>query len=62
LHSYYSRQYGYDKGDFPNAEAAYEGAISLPIYPDMSDGDVERVVHSVKRIVETNRSRAMIAI
>ena len=62
LHSYYSRQYGYDKGDFPNAEAAYEGAISLPIYPGMTDGDVERVVNSVKRIVETNRSRAMIAV
>ena len=61
FHSYYSGQYGYSKGDFPNAEAAYEGAISLPIYPDMADGDVEYVANTVKRIVETNRSRAMIA-
>jgi perosamine synthetase len=62
FHSYYSGEYGYNKGDFPNAEAAYEGAISLPIYPDMTDGDVEYVANTVKRIVETNRSRAMIAV
>jgi perosamine synthetase len=46
LHPLYARM-GYRVGQFPAAEAAYAGAISLPIWPGMSDGDVARVVDSV---------------
>ncbi len=56
LHSHYRSRYGYKKGDFPNAEDAYERAISLPIYPDMSDGDVEYVANTIKRIVQAKRA------
>ncbi len=59
LHSYYRQRYGYHKGDFPNAEDAYERAISLPIYPGMSDSDVEYVANAVKRIVEASRTRTL---
>src|SRR5215472_17563149 len=55
LHSHYCSRYGYKKGDFPNAEDAYERAISLPIYPDMSDADVDYVANTIKRIVRANR-------
>jgi dTDP-4-amino-4,6-dideoxygalactose transaminase len=55
MHSYYDSHYGYKKGDFPNAEDAYERAISLPIYPDMSDADVEYVAAMIKTIVRANR-------
>jgi perosamine synthetase len=55
LHSHYRSRYGYKKGDFPNAEDAYERAISLPIYPGMSDADVEHVVHTIKRVVQDSR-------
>lgn len=55
MHSYYSRQYGYKKGDFPNAEDAYERAVSLPIYPDMTDADVEYIASTIKSIVEADR-------
>src|SRR6266849_158045 len=60
LHSHYRNRYGYKKGDFPNAEDAYERAISLPIYPDMSDADVEYVANAIKRIVQANRSCASV--
>jgi len=60
LHSHYRNRYGYKKGDFPNAEDAYERAISLPIYPDMSDADVEYVANTIKRIVQANRSCASV--
>lgn len=56
MHSYFSSHYGYKKGDFPNAENAYERSISLPIYPDMSDADVEYVATTIKRIVQANRA------
>ena len=61
LHSYYRQQYGHSKGDFPNAEDAYERAISLPIYPGMSQTDVEYVVNTIKRIVQANRARVYVS-
>src|SRR5262249_18752486 len=56
LHSHYRNHYGYKKGDFPSAEDAYERAISLPIYPDMSDAEVEYVASTIKHIVQANRA------
>jgi len=56
-HSHYGSRYGYRKGDFPNAEDAYERAISIPIYADMSDADVEYVAHTIRRVVQDDRLR-----
>jgi perosamine synthetase len=58
LHPYYRDRYGYRTGDFPYAEDAYTRCISLPIYPDMGDTDVERVATSVKQVVQKNCRRA----
>jgi len=44
LHPYYRRLYGYEAQDFPIATAEYEREISLPIFPDLADADVDRVV------------------
>jgi dTDP-4-amino-4,6-dideoxygalactose transaminase len=49
LHPYYRRTYGYATGDFPAAEDAFEHEISLPIYPGLTDDDVERVASSLRR-------------
>ena len=48
LHPLY-REMGYRPGQFPNAEAAYAGAISLPIWPGMTDGQIDRVVSELQR-------------
>jgi perosamine synthetase len=58
LHPYYRNRYGYSPGDLPQAEDAFARCISLPIYPDMNDTDVERVVSSVEQFAQRN-SRAM---
>jgi perosamine synthetase len=50
LHPYYQRVWGYRPGQFPVAESYFDRCISLPIYPGMSDGDVDRVVESLKDI------------
>ncbi len=42
---------GYEKGLCPHAEAAYEGFISIPLYPAMSDGDVEDVITAIKKVI-----------
>jgi dTDP-4-amino-4,6-dideoxygalactose transaminase len=33
---------------FPVADRAFAEALSLPIYPGMSDADIERVIGSVR--------------
>jgi perosamine synthetase len=60
MHSYFRSHYGYLKGDFPNAENAYERSVSLPIYPDMSDADVEYVANTIKGIVRANRACVLV--
>jgi dTDP-4-amino-4,6-dideoxygalactose transaminase len=55
LHPYYRRTYGYAPGDFRNAEDSYSRCLSLPIYPDLSDAEVERVIGAVVRVVGQSR-------
>lgn len=57
LHPYYRDHYGYCSGDFPHAEDAFTRCISLPIYPDMSDAEVQRVVTTVKQFIQKNCRR-----
>jgi perosamine synthetase len=55
LQPFYRDTFGYRAEDFPNASAVYERIISLPIYPNMTDTDVDDVIRAVTRIVERNR-------
>lgn len=49
LHPFYQNKFGYKKRDFPAAEEYYDGAISLPIFPKMTDKDIQYVIKSVKK-------------
>jgi dTDP-4-amino-4,6-dideoxygalactose transaminase len=51
LQPYYQKNFGYKKGDFPNAEWVYEREVSLPLFPGMREEDVMRVVKAVKEIL-----------
>ena len=50
LQPWYRRTYGFRPGQFPVAEAYYGRALSLPLYPAMTDGDIGRVVEAVRSI------------
>lgn len=39
----YYQKMGFKKGDFPHAEAYYDGAISLPIYPELSNVEIKYI-------------------
>jgi len=43
---------GYQRGLCPNAEQFYAEEISLPLFPDMSDSQVERVISEVKKALK----------
>jgi len=51
LHPFYQKEFGYKRGDYPRAEAYYERAITLPLFPGMSDEDVEDVAEAVRKVV-----------
>ena len=46
---YYRRRYG--PRSLPNAEAWYRDVISLPMFPALSDADLDRVIDAVTRAV-----------
>jgi UDP-4-amino-4,6-dideoxy-N-acetyl-beta-L-altrosamine transaminase len=52
LHPYYRERFGYQRGDLPNAERAYDRILSLPLYPTMTEEDVAYVIRAVTEIVE----------
>ena len=54
LHPFYRTTYGLKRDDFPVALHAYEQSISLPIYPGMTDEDVEDVIAAVERIIKAH--------
>jgi perosamine synthetase len=51
LQPWYRQQYGYAPGKCEVAEAFYARALSLPIYPALSDGDVQLVIDAVKKVL-----------
>ena len=53
LHPYYRKTYGYKLGDYPRAERIYSNAISLPLFPKMTEEDVKDVINAVKKTAFT---------
>ena len=44
LYPYYREQFGFKEGDFPHAENAGNRIVSLPLFPDMTDAQHDRVL------------------
>ncbi len=47
----YYQAMGFTVGDFPQAEAYYEAAISLPMYPDLSEDQLNYIYQSLKEVL-----------
>jgi dTDP-4-amino-4,6-dideoxygalactose transaminase len=48
LHPYWRDRYALQPAQFPHSQQAYERMVSLPLYPRMSDTDVQRVVDAAR--------------
>ena len=60
LHPYYARNFGYRPGDLPRAAMEYNRYLSLPIFPTMSDSEIQYVIEKVQEIVSSStRSRVL---
>ena len=48
-HPYYRDTYGYRDTDYPAANRVFERSLSLPIYPGLTDNEVERIIEQTLR-------------
>ena len=48
----YYQKLGFAWGDFPNAEDYYKRAISLPIFPNLTENEQSYVIENVKKICD----------
>jgi dTDP-4-amino-4,6-dideoxygalactose transaminase len=53
-HSYYRAGFNFNPDALPITEQTYPRLISLPLYPRMTDDDVDRVAGAVREIAEAN--------
>lgn len=54
LFSYYQESFGYRPGDFPHAEAAGNAIVSLPLFPDMTEEQQDRVIAAMAAVLGRN--------
>ena len=57
LHPFYQNEYGYEKGDFPNAEWISERTVSLPLSAKLTGEDINDVIEAVKDILKSNTKK-----
>ena len=46
-HTYYKNKYAYQNSDYPVANDVFEASLSLPIYPDLTDEELEYIIKNV---------------
>jgi len=51
-HPFYRDNFGTSEGLCPEAEAAYERVLTLPVFPQMSDEDVKDVLVASKKVIK----------
>ena len=51
LQPYYSKKYDYSVGKAPKAERAYSEIFSIPLYPSMTNEQVDFVIQTIKDII-----------
>lgn len=55
LHRYYREKYGFSPEDFPVTQQEHERLVSLPLYPRMTDTDVDDVIEAVADVIASCR-------
>ncbi len=44
---YYKKRYGFKKDDFPNANLLFQSIVSLPLYPSLTDIEVDTIILNI---------------
>jgi dTDP-4-amino-4,6-dideoxygalactose transaminase len=49
--TYYKETYNLNPDDFPNTERIWNGTVSLPIFPDLTNRELKYICQTIKRIL-----------
>jgi dTDP-4-amino-4,6-dideoxygalactose transaminase len=52
LYPYYRETLGFKPGDFPNSENISSRIVSLPLFPDMTDAQQDRVINAILKLTK----------
>jgi perosamine synthetase len=58
LLSFYRRRFGHREGEFPVCEEVARRSLALPFYPDLTEGEIERVVEALRQVLATTLTRS----
>ena len=58
LNPFYRERYGYAEGQFPVCEDVSKRSLALPFFPQLSDGQVERVTLALRAVIEGSKHEA----
>jgi perosamine synthetase len=58
LMSFYRERYGHRPGEFPVCEDVAERSLALPFFPQLAEGQVERVAEALREVVERGLTRS----
>lgn len=50
LYTFYRKTYGFKPGDFPMAEDIGSRIVSLPLFPDMTEAEQDRVIEAMRQV------------
>lgn len=51
--TYYKEAYDLNPERFPNTEKIWNGTVSLPVYPDLSEKELEYICQTIKKILKS---------
>jgi UDP-4-amino-4-deoxy-L-arabinose-oxoglutarate aminotransferase len=51
LTKFYRERFGFERGDFPAAERIGDSTITIPLWPAMTDAQVDEVIAAVRKAV-----------
>ncbi len=57
MHPFYRDKFHTGLGLCPIAEAAYEQIISIPMFPEMMNANVEKVINVMQEVILQNRDK-----
>lgn len=50
---FFQREFGYRSGQLPNSHAAFTRTITLPLYPQMNESDLDLVTGTLKKVISS---------
>ncbi len=57
LQPWYQRKYGYERGKCPKAESVYGNCLSIPLFPGMTEEDMQKVIRIINGLTEQGAIR-----